>query len=211
MRYSVATIALAAGWQQNPDPGVRHLRPLQPVLPQRHRPARAPRLIRAAPYATRPAVRAAVAVPSTRSAASSPPWMQSGCRRRDRRCRPAPGAARFSTPRLDPRDQLLVAHVVLRHRAAANGRCSRRPARRGSPSSRSSSLEHQRQQLLVVHLGQFRPAGPADEDPQQHLPLRRAMRILPAAETARQDRALLDRRDHDAHAVQRMADLLAGR
>ena len=34
------------------------------------------------------------------------------------------------------------------------------------------------------------------------------MRILPAAETARQDRAVLDRRHDRAHAVQRMADLL---
>ena len=108
---------------------------------------------------------------------------------------------------LDPRDQLLVADVILRHRAGPMGDVA--VARlAANPQQPRQLAEHQRPQLGVVHFGQFRPARPAHEHPQQLLSFRRPMRILPAAETARQDGALLDGRNDRAHAVQRMADLV---
>ena len=91
--------------------------------------------------------------------------------------------------------------------SAANGPCRKTPARRWIPKSGARCCQHQRPSSVVGHFGQLRPPGPAHEDPQQHLPLRGTVRVFLAAEAAGQDRAVLDRRHHRAHAVQRMADL----
>ena len=75
------------------------------------------------------------------------------------------------------------------------------------PQQRPQMLQDQRQELGVGHFRQLGPPRPADEDPQQRLARRGAMRILLTAEAARQNRAVFNRRHHRPHAVQRMADV----